>query len=284
MKIIPLAFDSMGTRSMATFVETKDVKALIDPGVALAPARYGLPPHPIEIRRMEEQWAEIKKRATQADILIVTHYHYDHHDPEDTSIYKGKTVFLKNPVENINMSQAKRSKYFLEKLEGLPREIIYSDGKEYTRGKTRIKFSAPMSHGLNDRLGYVTEVLIEDIGAGKRFIHTSDVLGPSTREQAEFIIREKPDILYTDGPMYFSVSPAIENLKRIIEECSIEKLVIDHHLLRDANWRAKIGEVFRVAEEKGGTKVMTAAEFAGKENDLLEAKRKELYRMEPQSG
>ncbi len=35
MKITPLAFDSFGTRSMSTFVETKDVKILIDPGVAL---------------------------------------------------------------------------------------------------------------------------------------------------------------------------------------------------------------------------------------------------------
>ena len=46
MKIKPVASDSMGTRSMATYVETKDVKIFIDPGVALGPSRYGLPPHP----------------------------------------------------------------------------------------------------------------------------------------------------------------------------------------------------------------------------------------------
>lgn len=31
MKIIPIAFDSLGTRGMATYVETKDVKIFIDP-------------------------------------------------------------------------------------------------------------------------------------------------------------------------------------------------------------------------------------------------------------
>ncbi|RLG69602.1 MAG: hypothetical protein DRO07_01990, partial [Candidatus Iainarchaeum archaeon] len=77
MKILPIAFDSMGTRSMCTFVKTRDVKILIDPGVALGPSRYGLPPHPIEIKRREEHWQAIVKYAMQADVLIVTHYHYD---------------------------------------------------------------------------------------------------------------------------------------------------------------------------------------------------------------
>ena len=41
-KIVPLAFDSFGVRSMATFVETDDSKVLIDSGVSLAPLRYRL--------------------------------------------------------------------------------------------------------------------------------------------------------------------------------------------------------------------------------------------------
>ena len=53
-RIAPLAFDSFGVRSMATFVETDDLKVLIDPGVALAPVRYGLEPHPLEWQRLDE--------------------------------------------------------------------------------------------------------------------------------------------------------------------------------------------------------------------------------------
>ncbi|MEW6329676.1 MAG: MBL fold metallo-hydrolase, partial [Candidatus Micrarchaeota archaeon] len=80
MKITPLAFDSLGTRSMCTFIETKDVNILIDPGVALAPSRYGLPPHSLELERLAEHWRTIKEHARSADIMIITHYHYDHHN------------------------------------------------------------------------------------------------------------------------------------------------------------------------------------------------------------
>jgi uncharacterized protein len=277
MKITPLAFDSMGTRSMATLVETRDIRLVIDPGVALAPERFGLPPHPVEIKRMEEHWASIKKASKEADILVVTHYHYDHHMPDSAEIFKGKIAMLKDPDAHINKSQIVRSTKFLKNMIGLPKGIIYTDGKEFTYGGTKIKFSEPMTHGLENRLGYVTEVLIDD--GSDRFIHTSDVLGPCTDEQTGFIIKENPDTAFIDGPMYFSMQQAIANLKRIILESDIQKLVIDHHLLRDANWRKKIEDIFREAEKKG-VKVLTAAEYAGKENDLLETKRKRLWASE----
>ena len=52
MKIIPIASDSLGVRSMATYVETKDCKILIDPSAALGPKRYGLPPHNKELEAL----------------------------------------------------------------------------------------------------------------------------------------------------------------------------------------------------------------------------------------
>ena len=69
MKIIPITFDSLGTRGMATYVETKDVKIFIDPGVSLAPIRYSLPPHPLELKRLDEHWNEIVKLAKKAEVL-----------------------------------------------------------------------------------------------------------------------------------------------------------------------------------------------------------------------
>ena len=101
MQVFPIAADSLGTRSMATLVKTKDCSVLIDPGVALGPSRYGFPPHPLELQRMDEHWREVKKIAEKSDILIVTHYHYDHHNPDAPEIYKDKTVFLKHPKEKI---------------------------------------------------------------------------------------------------------------------------------------------------------------------------------------
>src|SRR4029453_10091458 len=44
MKVIPLAAESLGVRSMATYVEVGRTGILIDPGATLASSRFGLPP------------------------------------------------------------------------------------------------------------------------------------------------------------------------------------------------------------------------------------------------
>ena len=44
MKIIPLAAESLGVRSMATYVEAGQTGILIDPGATLSPSRFNLPP------------------------------------------------------------------------------------------------------------------------------------------------------------------------------------------------------------------------------------------------
>ncbi|MEA3475973.1 MAG: hypothetical protein U9R23_06025 [Candidatus Cloacimonadota bacterium] len=283
MKIIPLAFDSFGTRSMSTFVETKDVKVLIDPGVALGPRRYNLSPHQIELERLDEHWIKIVKYATLSDVLIITHYHYDHHNPNDhLEIYKNKTVLIKHPTEKINRSQIKRAAYFLQQIKGLPQKLEYSDGREFQFGNTKIKFSQPVFHGTNSKLGYVTEVLIDD---GYRFIHTSDVEGPSLDDQTDFIVQNKPNLVILDGPLsymlgfrysYESLNASIENMTKIIENCPLDSLIVDHHFLRDLKWKERIAKVFDVAEKKN-IKIQTAAEFLGIPVDMLEARRRELW-------
>jgi hypothetical protein len=287
MKIEPIASDSMGTRSMATYIETGDVKVLIDPGVALGPRRYGLSPHPLEYQKLEEDWKLIKSLAERSDVLVVTHYHYDHHSPEEPEIYEGKLVLLKHPTQNINLSQKRRASHFLEKLGELPESIEYCDGRSFAFGETELVFSKPVYHGTNPRLGYVTEVAICD--GEECFVFSSDVEGPSIDEQADFILRQNPSIVYIDGPMSYmlgyryaqaSLDKSAENLVKILEETRVKTLVLDHHLLRDLEWKQKLSRVFEVAE-KLGKSVMSAAQFAGKEELMLEAKRKVLYEKFP---
>ncbi|MEA1994238.1 MAG: hypothetical protein U9N35_07605 [Euryarchaeota archaeon] len=69
---------------------------------------------------------------------------------------------------------------------------------------------------------------------------------------------------------------SVENLIEIIEETDIETLIPDHHLTRDLTYRSRIHELCERAEE-GGVDILTAAEYAGKEEDLLEVHRKELH-------
>ena len=279
MKIILLAADSLGTRSMATYVETKDVKILIDPGVALAGNRSGRPPHPIEVDLMMKEWKKIKAYAKKADVLIVTHYHYDHHNPEEPQIYKGKTVYLKHPLQKINKSQNKRARYFLDKLGQLPKVIEYSDGRTFKFGKTTIKFSLPMPHGWDDKLGCVTEVLVDD--GQTKFIHTSDVEGATLKKQQAFIINNDPDVCLIDGPMTYMFGMSTKALVKIINGTKrLKTLVVDHHYLRDLKWREKLSDVYAAAKKRK-VQLVCAAEFVGEKVSQLEPVRKKLFEAHP---
>jgi hypothetical protein len=282
-RIVPLAFDSFGVRSMSTFVETDDLRILIDPGVALAPIRYGLEPHPLEWQRLDEAWEEIKRYAEEADVLIVTHYHYDHHDPNYPEAYRNKTVFVKHPTENINRSQKERAAFYLTAIKEMPKKLEFADGRAFQIGKTLITFSKAVCHGTNPRLGYVTEVSIKS--DNEKFLHTSDVEGPSLQDQIDFILKEKPNVLFVDGPMTYmlgyrysfkSLEISNNNLVRAIKETSLNTLVLDHHFLRDLNYKIRIKPVYEAAEKRK-VKVVTAAEYCGRKIDMLEALRKELY-------
>ena len=118
----------------------------------------------------------------------------------------------------------------------------------------------------------------------KSFLYTSDVQGPLLEEQLEFIMAEKPETLFVDGPSTYFDSPfqeielrrANENLTKIIREARVERLVVDHHLARDLSYAEKIKPVIDAGEESG-VRVGVAAEFLDREINLLEARRKELY-------
>jgi len=62
MKVTPIASDSLGVRSMACYVETKDVKIFIDPSVALGPKRFDLPPSKKELETLDYYKKEINRK------------------------------------------------------------------------------------------------------------------------------------------------------------------------------------------------------------------------------
>ena len=281
LRIIPLASESMGVRSMATLVQTDDVRIVIDPAVALAPSRFGLPPHFLEERAKEELWARIKERVGSADVLVVTHYHYDHFEPKEPGIYGGKRVLLKHPRRMINPSQRERAASFIPSIKGLAEMIEYADGRSFRFGETKIGFSKPVPHGFTASRGYVVEVRVE---VGDIFVHTSDVQGPVLDEHVNFILSEKPSTLFVDGPSTYFDSPlseielrrANENLVKIIREAEVGRIIVVHHLTRDAEYKERINPVLDAGWE-AGVPVQVAAEFLEAEPNLLEARRQELY-------
>ncbi len=343
----PVWFDSLGAKSSCSLVETPDIRILIDPGVAVM--HPGFPAS--ESRKM--QWLREGERAVldagrDADIIVISHYHYDHFTDFNARLYKDKLLLVKNPNEFINHSQRGRAEKFLgriyrefgkiefESLLEKNKEMQYSDpmdelplakerdfgdynkrrkellekgrdrffrmakswnknrripelklknlevgfpeDREFRFGKTRMRFSGPLFHGIEySRLGWVFMTMVEH--EGRKLLHSSDLCGVYIEDYAEMIIRENPDILILDGPPTYllpylmnsiNLDRCIRNICNIIEQVDSELILLDHHLPRDAGYRKRLKEVYELAEEKK-KRVITAAEYLGKRVACLDS-------------
>ncbi len=266
---------------MATYLET-DQRILIDPGAALGPLRYGLEPTGTELQRLDELSGKICDYAKGSNILTISHYHYDHYFPS-ADFYRGKILLIKDPAENINKSQKKRAGEFLDIISNDAKKIESADSKVFEFGETEIKFSPAVRHGAeNSKLGFV--VMCSICYRDEKIIHASDIQGPQVASTTEWIIRENPDLLILSGfPTLFlgwrlpksGLDASNENLVKILEETKVEKIVLDHHLVRDLRYESKIEPVLKRAGELN-KRVFTAAEFIGREPEFLEARRKEF--------
>jgi hypothetical protein len=278
MEIKYVAFDSFGVKSSCIFLETKDVAICIDPGVAAETDSFPLPFLTRQALKMKYKQA-IKKACREADVIVITHYHYDHHIPE-ANLYKGKHLLIKDPIRNINKSQRERAAYFLELVKKKAKKIEIADGKEFKFGDTRVKFSKAVWHGpAGTNLGKVIMVTVKD--SEEKVLHSSDIDGPYIRDYAKTIVKEKPELIILDGfPSYLlGFLASIENLRRVIRntiyilENTHAKIILDHHLLRDYRYREIYYEVYKRADELD-REVHTAAEEIGKEPEVIKGYKK----------
>ncbi len=287
MRVVPLASESLGVRSLATFVEAAGVGILIDPGVALGPKRYGLPPTRIELETLKRMRRKIQAYAGRADVVAISHYHYDHHTPffeglyESSSeayareIYVGKLLFIKHPKENINFSQRKRAWAFLRNAEPIAKGIEFADGRSFDLGGVKLEFSPAVPHGKEDsRLGFVVMTLIDD---GSRLIHASDIQ-LLNRRAVEWIIEKNPDLLITGGPPTYlglraagSWETGVKNLNEIIRETNAD-IILDHHIVRDKRYPRFFQELEKMPK--------TFARYMKVDDRPLEAYRQELHKIE----
>jgi len=286
MLIVPVAFDSFGVRSMATFVKTKDVKILIDGSAALGPRRYGLSPTKEELKALKVCKKNIIEIGKIADVLIVTHYHYDHHpypwDEDLFSIYKNKIILAKDVNKEINVSGRKRGKIFESRVKKYSK-LEYADRKSFEFDNTLISFSEAVWHGdVGAKVGKVIMVYVEE--SKDSFLFGSDAQSLADEKALKFVKEKNPKLLILDGyPTIFvgwkieekNFLNAKENLKEAIRNVGAEKIILDHHIVRDLDYKEKIRDVLELAEELD-KKILTAAEFLNVENLFLEAWRKEI--------
>ncbi len=287
LKLELIGFDSLGVRSMATAVHTDEGIIFIDPSASLAPWRFSLPPHELEWKRLHEVANQIEDILKDTSVVIITHYHYDHHDPGkliDIELFRGKKVIIKDPKNNINVSQRIRASRFLNLIKDRALSIEVADGRLFRFSRITIRFSNPVPHGVDDRLGYVIMVSISD--GEDTIVFTSDVEGPVNDYVVSFIKENRPRVVIVDGPPTYLLNskyPANALEKSLVlnsELLSIEGLeylVLDHHLLRDLNYRSFYEAIKSRVKLSRVPRIVTAAEFMGKEPILLESRRRELY-------
>lgn len=341
----PIWFDSLGAKSLCTLVKTPDVSVLIDPGVAVMqpsfPASWAK-----KLYWAAQGMRAIKKASRKADIIIISHYHYDHFTDFDRGIYKNKLLLVKNPNDHINDSQRGRAEHFFDNLcrsfgkfglddmlqkrerksygnplDEIPRardksfgdydqrrrelfkkglkwfkerakkwnsakvipelkfrdiEIKFPEGKEFKFGRTKLRFTPPLFHGIEfSRVGWVFATVIEY--GGEKLIHSSDLDGPIIEDYANWIIRENPDVLILDGPMTYmlgylttrtTMNRAVSNAVRILRKTDVRLMIYDHHLPREPKFKEWTREVWDEGKRRG-KKVLTAAEFLGKRPAVL---------------
>jgi len=274
MRVIPLAADSLGVRSMATYVETGDLRLLLDPGATLSPRRYGLGPTPDETDALTRAVDRIEAYAVRATAVTVSHYHGDHYRTEP-QIYAGRHVWAMDPRRMLDAHQAGHGRAFWAAV-GPHCSLQPAEGRIVEVGGVPVKLSPPLPHGREGSgFGSVVAVTVDD---GTRFVHAADVQGPVSAVATAYIIRERPDLLYLSGPPTYleaqigqdAVRCGLDNLLRIVNETGC-RVILDHHAVRDRRYRERLGPAFETG------RVVTGAEYLGRPDECLEARRPEVW-------
>src|SRR2546423_3450211 len=277
MRVIPLAAESLGVRSMATYVEAGDLGILIAPGATLAPTRWGLPPAEAEWQALRRANDRISAYATRARLIFVSHYHDDHFR-SDPVTYAGHTVLAKDPRRMIAGAQARRGLALWKALEGQA-TVESADGWRRRDGAVELSVSPPLPHGVDGTpLGHVVGLVVCDLVQRERFVFASDVQGPLSAVAAAWVIQQRPTLLYLSGPPSYverdlpagAVQRGGDNLLRVLDAPE-GRVIMDHHALRDPGFATRFERLWSTG------RVVTAAAHLGVEAAPLEARRRALW-------
>ncbi|MGQ9678295.1 MAG: MBL fold metallo-hydrolase [bacterium] len=278
MKIRIIGAESLGVRSMCCVVELRNRRVLIDPGVALAPFRFKLSPHKVEIERAAKIREKILTEVELATDIVISHFHGDHApmlhpDPFQLPLADfikklGKTtsIWVKGRTGNTRL-MAER---FSDTVRILGERVIEAECRKHGE----LTFSLPVGHG-NKARGMVLMTRVSD--GQSVFVHGSDIQLLDD-EAVATIITWKPDVVFVAGPpLYLSSlnewarTRALANGVRLAQSTGV--FIVDHHLLRTEDGK----EWLKMVRGKSKSEVVDGASFMGVKTELLEAKRKKLY-------
>lgn len=284
MHIEIIGTESLGVRGMCCYVETGKRKILIDPGIALGYKRHDLLPHPYQVARGERIRKKIIDKWSIATDVVFSHFHGDHIPLTDANPYQldinelvglnDKIRFYTSDLSDISGTEKIRA----QRLSGiLKKEFITAEGSDFKD----ISFSERLPHG-NKKHGGVMMTKIKD---DKTFVHASDIQLFDDRSVSA-LLDWKPDIIFADGPPVYllgrvskeDIDKAFNNALSIAKEIPV--LILDHHLLRCREGMAWLDTL----SEKSFKKIICGADFMQCPRNLLEARRKDLYKDMPVPG
>jgi uncharacterized protein len=277
MKVIPLAAESLGVRSMATYVEVGRTGILIDPGATLAPARFGLPPTADEWEALRRSNDRISAYAARSSFVFVSHYHEDHFRSDPAS-YVGRIVLAKDPRRMIGGKQAQRAEALWKVLDGQAK-VERADGARRREADLELCVSPPLPHGVDGSpFGSIVALTIVDPAERERFVFASDLQGPASAVAAAYLIQQRPTLLYLSGPVSYlerevgrdAIERAIDHLVRVVEATGC-RVIMDHHALRDAGYAERFGRLWETR------RVVTAAAYLGVDEAPLESRRNRAW-------
>jgi predicted metallo-beta-lactamase superfamily hydrolase len=263
---------------MCCYIETKDKKILIDPGIALGYTRHGLLPHPIQVAAGEAIKKNIIKKFSEATDIILSHLHGDHVPLENANPYQldikeitglnsKVKVWTKN-YENLSRVEVKRRDTITKFFKIDP---VEAEGKKYNI----LNFSNAVPHGEeNSQVTVMMTAVSEDL----IFVHASDIQLLNDISVNK-IIDWKPDIAFVGGPPIYLkgkipgklIDRALLNALKLSEK--INTLIIDHHLMRSIEGKKWLEDLSAISQNK----ILCGANFMKKPLMLFEANRDKLY-------
>ena len=282
MRIKIIGAESLGVRGLCCVVETEDRKIVIDPGVALGYRRHGLLPHPVQVAVGERVKVAIEKALEDATDVVISHYHGEHHPMVDANPYQlsagrvaeslGHPRLWARGTQDLSPSQIQRAQALAQKINRiLPPSEGLNDGC--------LTFSPPVPHGEQGRGGMVMMTRIEDQRGV--FVHASDIQMLND-EAIDQILVWRPTVVLASGPPVYLPSLTLNKrdgaLRRTLTVArEVDTLILDHHLMRSREGEKWLDWVSSLADHR----VICAADFIGRNRNLLEAERVLWYRKMP---
>ena len=163
---------------------------------------------------------------------------------------------------------------------------MYADNQTTAADGVKIVFSGPVDRTTDGKQKCVMTAVSR---GDDTFVHSSDVRGLCSPDAAGFILQQRPQVLYLDGPdaearaggeAVLQRPDCLERIQQVLESTPVTTLILDHHIMRERGGLRLLEPLFSLALKKGIT-VRTAAGTRGEENNLLEARRRVLYACDP---